>query len=215
MSSELDFVESLIRQGVLRFGDFTLKSGKQSPYFLNLGNIDSGEGLRELGRFFTACILSNDLRPDVLFGPAYKGIPFVVTTAVAMVERGLEIDIAFNRKESKGYGEGGSLIGADMAGKRVVMLDDVVMDGATKIEAAEIVKQAGGQLCGIVIGVDRQEFVAEDLTASESVAEELGVGVYSVATITHALEFLKQSNTDADQVRIMSDYITENCRLSD
>ncbi|MYD44332.1 MAG: orotate phosphoribosyltransferase [Gammaproteobacteria bacterium] len=213
MTAPQDFVRSMIEQDVLRFGDFTLKSGKQSPYFFNLGNVDNGPGLLELGRSFADCISANGLQPEVLFGPAYKGIPFVVATAIAFAERGVLVEVAHNRKEAKGYGEGGWLVGAELADRRVVMIDDVVVDGSTKIESAELIRNEGGILAGIVIGIDRLEYVNESQTASEALAAQLHVEIYSVATLEDVLPVLRDEPSYADNYRAMSDYATQTCKI--
>lgn len=213
MTFQHEFVKSMLKQGVLRLGDFTLKSGKQTPYFFNLGNVASGIGLKELGQAFATRIRECDLRPDVLFGPAYKGIPFVVATGVTMTEQGSDVGIAFNRKEAKSYGEGGWLIGSALENKRVVMLDDVVMDGATKIETATMVEQAGGELCGVVVGIDRMEFLNGSNTATEELANRLGVGVYSIASVVDVLEVLRSDDAYTDHFEFIQEYAEANCKL--
>ena len=207
------FVKSMIEQDVFLFGDFTLKSGKKTPYFFNLGNVSSGDGLKELGEGFAAQVEEANLQPDVLFGPAYKGIPFVVTTAVAMTENGKNVGVSFNRKEAKAYGEGGSLIGSSIEDQRVVMLDDVVVDGATKIESAAMIKEAGGLLDGIVVGIDRMEYLRGQTTATEALAEQLGVGVYSIVTMIDVLKYLENDETQVENYRIMRTYAESNCKL--
>ena len=214
MSDQKRFVASMIDQGVLRFGDFTLKSGKKSPYFFNLGNVAGGSGLAELGRAYADCILAHDLRPEILFGPAYKGIPFVVTTAIALAERGHAVSVAYNRKEAKGYGEGGWLIGADMVDKRVVVIDDVVVDGETKVESAELIRNEGGILCGIVLGIDRAEFTTGNQTAAESLAAKLHTDVYGVAVLQDVLDFLKEQPAKNEDYERMMAYAQEHCKLS-
>lgn len=198
-------------EGVLRFGDFTLKSGQRSPYFFNLGNVSSGLAIQHLGQAFAHCILENDLQPEVLFGPAYKGIPFVVTTAIALANEGVNVEVSFNRKESKGYGEGGWLIGSELDEKRVLMIDDVVMDGQTKIETAELIRNEGGILSGIVIGIDRMEIHEEGKTAVDALAELLHTNIYSVSSLETVLEYLKEADSTGDQYRIMLEYAKKNC----
>lgn len=214
MTVAKEFVQSMMAQGVLRFGDFTLKSGRWSPYFFNLGNVAAGGGLTELGRSFADCILAHDLKPEVLFGPAYKGIPFVVATAIALAEQGVDVGVAYNRKEAKGYGEGGWLVGSDLVDKRVVVIDDVVVDGETKVESAELIRNEGGILVGIVIGIDRCEYLNETQTAAEALAAKLHVAIHSVANLNDVLATLGADANQEAAYRTMTAYATENCKLT-
>jgi len=194
--SKARFVASMIRQGVLRFGEFQLKSGLRSPYFFNLGNVSGGAELAELGGFYADAIIASGLEFDVLFGPAYKGIPIAVATAIALAERGRSVGAAFDRKEAKDHGEGGKLIGAPLKG-RVLMLDDVVSDGATKVEAAAVIEAAGAELAGLVIALDRQEIVADGQTAAERLEERLGAPVLSIAALPDVIAYFSAQEADA------------------
>ncbi len=214
MSDPQTFLRLMNKEGVLRFGDFSLRSGKKSPYFFNLGNVSSGNGLAELGRAFAQCISDHNLEPEILYGPAYKGIPFVVATAIALAERGIKVGIAFNRKEAKGYGEGGWFIGSAMDEKRVVLIDDVVFDGATKVESAEMIRNEGGILSAIVLGIDRMEYINANRTATESLQEKLQVQVHAVSDIHDVLSFLKAEESEGDRYRIVLDYAAQNCKLT-
>lgn len=207
------FIQLMKTEDVLQFGDFTLKSGKKSPYFFNLGNVSSGQGLAELGRAFAQCILDRDLQPEVLFGPAYKGISFAVTTAIALAAEGIEVGVAFNRKEAKAYAEGGWLIGEPMDEKRVVLIDDVVVDGGTKIEAAEMIRNEGGILTAMVLGIDRLEYVNEHQTASEALAEKLHISVHSVADLHDVLDYLESDTSDREWRGAVQDYASDYCKL--
>ncbi|MCY4212646.1 MAG: orotate phosphoribosyltransferase [Gammaproteobacteria bacterium] len=191
-----DFIASMIRQGVLRFGEFQLKSGLRSPYFFNLGNVSGGAELAELGCFYADAIEASGLDFDVLFGPAYKGIPIAVATAIALAQRGHSVGVAFDRKEPKAHGEGGKLIGAPLRG-RVLMLDDVVSDGATKAEAAAVIEAAGAKLAGLVVALDRQEIVANGQTALERLEERLGAPVLSIAALTDVIACFRAQEADA------------------
>lgn len=213
MTNARQFIRLMKDEGVLQFGNFTLKSGKKTPYFFNLGNVSSGHGLTELGHAYAQCILEHDLRPEILYGPAYKGIPFAVTTAIALAAQGVEVGVAFNRKEAKGYGEGGWLIGEAMDERRVVLLDDVVVDGATKIEAAEMIRNEGGILCGMVLGIDRLEFVDDHHTAAEALAESLHVNVHAVSDLRDVLGYLETDATDREWLSAVKDYASNHCRL--
>ena len=192
------FIASMIRQEVLRFGDFKLKSGRRSPYFFNLGNVSGGAELAELGRFYADAIEASGLDFDVLFGPAYKGIPIAVATAIAFAERGRSVGAAYNRKEAKAHGEGGVLVGAPLRG-RVFMIDDVVTEGTAKHEAAALIKDAGAALVGVAIALDRQEVLAEDETAAARLAAGLGVPVISIANLADLIAHLEQANAEAPE----------------
>ena len=189
----------MIRQEVLRFGDFKLKSGRRSPYFFNLGNVSGGPELAELGRFYADAIQASGVDFEVLFGPAYKGIPLAAATAIAFAERGRSVGVAYNRKEAKTHGEGGVLVGAPLVG-RVFMIDDVVTEGAAKYEAATLIKNAGATLVGVAIALDRQELLAEGETAAARLATGLNVPVISIANLTDLIGYLKQTGTNSDQL---------------
>ena len=194
--TKADFVASMIRQGVLRFGDFELKSGLRSPYFFNLGNVSGGPELAELGGFYADAIQASGLEFDVLFGPAYKGIPIAVATAIALAERGRAVGAAFDRKEAKAHGEGGKLIGAPLKG-RVLMVDDVVSDGATKLESAALIESAGAKLAGLVVALDRQEITAGGQTAVENLKDRLGAPVLSIAALPDVIAHFRTQDADA------------------
>ncbi len=184
------FVQLMVDQGVLRFGEFTLKSGRRSPYFFNLGAISDGPALKALGGFYVDAIVAAGLACDVLFGPAYKGIPIAVAASVAAAGRGIDLAVSFDRKEAKGHGEGGELIGAPLAGRRVVLVDDVVTDGATKVEGAKLIESAGAELVAVVIGLDRRELFDGE-TAVARLQSNLGVPVRSVATLADVIAWLQ------------------------
>ena len=190
------FIASMIRQEVLHFGDFKLKSGRRSPYFFNLGNVSGGAELAELGRFYADAIEASRVAFEVLFGPAYKGIPIAVATAVAFAERGRGVGVAYNRKEAKAHGEGGVLVGAPLRG-RVLMIDDVVTEGAAKYEAAALIRDAGATLVGVAIALDRQEVLAEGETAAARLAAGLGAPVISIANLADLIAHLEQANAEA------------------
>ena len=187
------FIELMVDQGVLRFGEFVLKSGRRSPYFFNLGAIGDGAALAALGEFYAQALIANGLECDVLFGPAYKGIPIAVATGVALARRGLEAGVAFDRKEAKDHGEGGVLVGAPLKGRRVVLVDDVVTDGATKNEGARLIAAHGGNLTGLLIALDRQEKVDGEETAFAVLQRRLGVPVRSIAALVDVIDWLGDS----------------------
>ena len=194
------FLQLALRADALRFGEFTLKSGRTSPYFFNAGRFDSGAALAELAGCYADAVDAAGLGFDLLFGPAYKGIPLATALACEYARRGRDLPLAFNRKEAKAHGEGGSLIGAALAGKRVLIVDDVITAGTAIREALDIIEAAGGIAAGIVIALDRQERVREEVaqSAAQAVATEHGIPVIAVAGLSDLLEFAGES---ADLVR--------------
>lgn len=175
------FLELAIDRQVLRFGEFTLKSGRVSPYFFNAGRFDSGAALAALGDCYAEALLASGLAFDMLFGPAYKGIPLATSVAVALAARGRDVPVAFNRKEAKAHGEGGNLIGAKVQG-RVLIIDDVITAGTAIREALELIRGAGGQPCGVLIALDRQERgQSGERSAAEEVSAAFGLPVLAIA----------------------------------
>ena len=185
------FLQLALRAQALRFGEFTLKSGRLSPYFFNAGRFDSGAALAELATCYADAVDAAGIEFDLLFGPAYKGIPLATALACEYARRGRDLPLAFNRKEAKTHGEGGSLIGAPLAGKRVLIVDDVITAGTAIREALAIIAEGGGSPAGIVIALDRQERVREDAaqSAAQAVAAEHGIPVVAVAGLNDLLEF--------------------------
>lgn len=185
-----DFIRFAIDLGVLRFGQFTLKSGRTSPYFFNAGLFNSGSALAKLGRFYAAAIKESGIPFDVLFGPAYKGIPLAATTAVALAEHH-ETDIpwCFNRKEAKAHGEGGSLVGSPLAGN-VLIIDDVITAGTAIREVMQIIKDQNATAAGVLIALNRQERGNGELSAIQEVERDFGIPVVSIVSLNQVLEFL-------------------------
>ncbi len=184
-------VSLLIEQSVLKFGAFTLKSGRESPYFFNLGAISTGAAISRLGDAYAQAALDLDRPFDAVFGPAYKGIPIAVATASALADRGADCGWVFNRKEAKDHGEGGQFVGAPVTG-RLLLVDDVLTAGTAVREAAGLIRAAGGELMGVLIALDRQERVVADEpgTAVSRLAEELSVPVRSLLTLQDVIEYL-------------------------
>ncbi|MBP8097816.1 MAG: orotate phosphoribosyltransferase [Arenimonas sp.] len=183
------FLELAIARQVLRFGEFTLKSGRVSPYFFNAGLFDSGAALATLGRCYGQALQASGIAFDMLFGPAYKGIPLATATAVALAGEGRDVPVAFNRKEAKAHGEGGSLIGAKLKG-RVLIVDDVITAGTAIRESLDIIHGAGATPCAVVIALDRQERgQAGERSAAQEVATEFGIPVIAIAGLDELLEF--------------------------
>ncbi len=183
------FLDLAVAREVLRFGEFTLKSGRVSPYFFNAGRFDSGAALAALGECYAQALAASGLAFDMLFGPAYKGIPLATTVAVALAAAGRDVPVAFNRKEAKAHGEGGSLIGAPLAG-RVLVVDDVITAGTAIRESIEIIRAAGAEPCGVVIALDRQERgQAGERSAAQEVAASFSLPVVAIAGLDELLEF--------------------------
>jgi len=185
------FLSLALRVNALGFGEFTLKSGRSSPYFFNAGRFDSGAALAELAACYAEAVAASALDFDLLFGPAYKGIPLATALACELARRGRDVPLAFNRKEAKTHGEGGRLIGAGLVGKRVLIVDDVMTAGTAVGEALELIAGAGGQVAGIVIALDRQERRAEDdpRSAVQALMDGRGIPVIAVATLADLLAF--------------------------
>lgn len=187
-----EFIRFAIQRGVLRFGEFTLKSGRTSPYFFNAGLFDSGSALAQLGRFYAAAVADSGISFDVLFGPAYKGIPLAATTAVALADHH-EYDVpwCFNRKEAKDHGEGGTLVGAPLAGK-VLIIDDVITAGTAIREVMQIIQAQGATAAGVLIALNRQERGKGELSAIQEVERDFGIPVVSIVSLEQVLEYLAE-----------------------
>ena len=185
-----EFIRFAIERGVLRFGEFTLKSGRTSPYFFNAGLFDSGLALAQLGRFYAAAVVDSGIDFDVLFGPAYKGIPLAATTAVALAEHHQrDMPWCFNRKEAKDHGEGGTLVGAPLAG-RVLIVDDVITAGTAIREVMQIIQAQGAQAAGVLIALNRQERGQGELSAIQEVERDFAMPVVSIVSLEQVLEYL-------------------------
>ena len=188
-----EFIKFALERGVLRFGEFTLKSGRVSPYFFNAGLFDSGLALAKLGRFYAQALVDSGLSYGVVFGPAYKGIPLAATTAVALAEHHQrDTPWCFNRKEAKDHGEGGTLVGAPLAGK-VVIVDDVITAGTAIREVMHIINNQGAQAAGVLIALDRQERGTGALSAIQEVERDFNMPVISIVSLQQVLEYLAES----------------------
>lgn len=189
MDFRQEFIEFAVDRNVLRFGEFTTKAGRLSPYFFNAGLFNDGASLDRLAGFYAKAILSSGLSVDVLFGPAYKGIPLVAATAMALARQGCNLPYAYNRKEAKDHGEGGTLVGAPLKGK-VLIIDDVISAGTSVRESVELIRAAGATPCGVVIALDRMERGTGTLSAVQEVERDYGIPVVAVATLADLLAFL-------------------------
>ena len=206
-----EFLRAMIERRALNFGDFVLKSGRRSPYFFNLGAIADGAGHDILGRAYAREVVRLPTRPDVLFGPAYKGISIAVATAVALArDHGVDVGAAFNRKEAKAHGEGGVLVGAPMAGRKVAIVDDLVTDGTAKREAYETIVAAGGEVVGVVLALDRQEPSADGgETAVRALERDFGISVRCIANLDDVLTFLGSDSSFENERERLSSYRVE------
>ena len=206
------FIDFLIAQGVLKFGEFTLNSGRISPYFFNLGAVSDGAGFAELGRAYAQTIVDAGLEFDVLFGPAYKGIPIAVATATALAAQDVHVSVAYNRKEAKDHGEGGQLVGAEVTG-RVLLVDDVLTSGKAIRQSVDLIAQTDAEIVGTVIALDRAELVAGAVTAVEALANDLQAPIVSIASVADIIERLADA-ADLTLQQRMLDYQQQYCRIS-
>lgn len=201
-----EFLQLSLDRGVLRFGDFTLKSGRKSPYFFNAGLFNSGASLARLGGFYAQAILASRIGFDILYGPAYKGIPLAATTAIALAqEQGLDVPYAFNRKEAKDHGEGGSIVGHPLEG-RVLIIDDVISAGTSVRESVAVIEAQGARPAGVVIALDRQERGQASRSAIEEVQETYGIPVVSIVCLGHLIELLADTPLLAEHLPAIEAY---------
>jgi len=193
-----EFIELALKYKVLQFGEFTLKSGRISPYFFNMGLFNTGNALASLGRYYADTINGAKIDYDVIFGPAYKGIPLVATTAVAFsTEFQKDVSYCFNRKEAKDHGEGGNIIGSPLAGN-VLIIDDVITAGTAIREAMGLIDDAGAKLAGVVIALDRQERGQGDTSAIQEIENKYNVPVSSIITLDDLIEYLNEKGNQSD-----------------
>ena len=184
-----DFIDLTLQREVLRFGEFTLKSGRQSPYFFNMGRIDSGAALGRLGRAYAAAVANAKLDVDMLFGPAYKGIALAAATAIALADQhGRDLPWAYNRKETKDHGEGGVLVGAPLKG-RVLIVDDVMTAGTAVRESLALIRAHGAEPAGVLIALDRQERGQGELSAAQEVVRDYGIPVIAITSLADVLAY--------------------------
>lgn len=204
-----DFIEYTLSCGVLKFGEFQLKSGRISPYFFNTGLFNTGAQLAKLGQFYAQALINSGLHADVLFGPAYKGIPLVTTTAIAYATlTGEDIPLAFNRKEAKDHGEGGSLVGAPLNG-RILILDDVITAGTSVRESMQIIQAANATPVGVLIALDRQEQGQNQLSAIQEVEQQFAIPVHAIISLANIIEYMELLNFDPLQLAKIKAYQQE------
>ncbi len=193
MGYKQDFIKFMVESGVLTFGDFTLKSGRKAPYFINCGNYKTGAQLNKLGEFYAECIIDNNIPVETLFGPAYKGIPLAVSAVTALSRKGVDISYCFDRKEVKDHGEGGMFIGKTLTdGEKVVIIDDVMTSGkALRESMPKLMSAANVNVTAMVITVDRMEKGQGDMSAVQEVKRDFGIDVYSIVTINDIIEAIE------------------------
>ena len=203
-----EFLAFAIASQVLRFGEFKTKAGRLSPYFFNAGLFNDGEKLRRLGEFYAKAIVDSGIAFDVLFGPAYKGIPLVASIAIALAGMGRNVPFAFNRKEAKDHGEGGTVVGAALSG-RVLIVDDVISAGTSVRESVGLIQAAGAQAAGVVIALDRMERGSGRVSAVQEVTDRYGISVVAVATLDNLLELLKHDSSRTQEMEHVAAYRAE------
>ena len=200
-----EFVEFAIASQVLCFGAFKTKAGRMSPYFFNAGLFNDGDKLKRLGEFYAKAIVDSGIAFDVLFGPAYKGIPLAASIVIALAGLGKNVPFAFNRKEAKDHGEGGTVVGAKLKG-RVLIVDDVISAGTSVRESVELIRHSGAEPAGVVIALDRMERGIGTQSAVQEVREQFGIPVVAVVTLDNLLEFLERDANRQTELRAVADY---------
>lgn len=200
-----DFLRFTIDQNVLRFGEYKTKAGRLSPYFFDAGLFHDGAALGRLAQFYAKAILASGIGFDALFGPAYKGIPLVAGTAIALAQAGRNVPYSFNRKEAKDHGEGGSVIGAPLAG-RILIVDDVISAGTSVRESVELILAAGATPCGVLIALDRMERGSGNLSAVQEVRSRYNIPVISIATLDDLVRYLKADPARARDLAAVARY---------
>ncbi|TOB71388.1 orotate phosphoribosyltransferase [Vibrio parahaemolyticus] len=201
-----EFIEFALEKEVLKFGEFTLKSGRKSPYFFNAGLFNTGRDLARLGRFYAAALADSGIEFDVLFGPAYKGIPIATTTAVALADHhDIDTPYCFNRKEAKNHGEGGNLVGSALEG-RIMLVDDVITAGTAIRESMEIIKANGADLAGVLVAIDRQEKGKGELSAIQEVERDFGCAVISIVSLGDLITYLEEKGNATEHLEAVKAY---------
>jgi orotate phosphoribosyltransferase len=201
-----EFIEFALEKEVLKFGEFTLKSGRKSPYFFNAGLFNTGRDLARLGRFYAAALADSKISYDVLFGPAYKGIPIATTTAVALADHyDVDTPYCFNRKEAKDHGEGGSLVGSLLEG-RIMLVDDVITAGTAIRESMDIIKANGADLAGVLVAIDRQEKGKGELSAIQEVERDFACTVISIICLGDLVTYLEEKGDKSGELEAVKTY---------
>ncbi|RIA92027.1 orotate phosphoribosyltransferase [Glomus cerebriforme] len=203
-----EFIEFLISQNILSFGSFILKSGRLSPYFLNTGKFNTGESLSKIGKFYAKALesYSHELAYDGIFGPAYKAIPLVSSTVIALLETfNKDVPYSFNRKEIKDHGEGGNIVGAPLSGN-ILIIDDVITAGTSIKESFEIISNSGAKVAGVIIAIDRQEKGTGEKSAVQQIEEDYGVPVKAIVNLDQIIEYIREKGGYDEQLLKMKEY---------
>ena len=205
MTETTAFIKFAIEKKVLQFGEFKTKAGRLSPYFFNLGNFNDGDSLKKLGEFYAQTIINSQIRFDMIFGPAYKGIPLASSIAIALSQKNKNIPFSFNRKEKKNHGEGGEIIGSPIQGN-VLIIDDVISAGTSINHSVALIKELGGVPCGVVVAIDRQEKGESTLSAIQEVEKNHGIPVISLMNLNEIKNFLMSHEILSENLSALEDY---------
>ena len=204
-SSTSLFIEFAIEKKVLQFGDFITKAGRSSPYFFNLGKFNDGKSLKLLGEFYANKIIDTKIEFDLIFGPAYKGIPLVSSASVALSNKDINAPYSFNRKEIKDHGEGGQIIGSPIKGK-VLILDDVISAGTSISESYNLIKNSGAHIVGVIVAIDRQEKGEDSLSATQEIAIKYSIPVFSIITLEDIVNYLESVNGFNNELELIKNF---------
>ncbi|MDA1134361.1 MAG: orotate phosphoribosyltransferase [Proteobacteria bacterium] len=205
MTETTAFIKFALEKKVLQFGEFKTKAGRLSPYFFNLGNFNDGDSLKKLGEFYAQTIINSQIRFDMIFGPAYKGIPLASSIAIALSQKNKNIPFSFNRKEKKNHGEGGEIIGSPIQGN-VLIIDDVISAGTSINHSVALIKELGGVPCGVVVAIDRQEKGESTLSAIQEVKKNHGIPVISLMNLNEIKNFLMSHEILSENLSALEDY---------
>ena len=204
-SSTSLFIEFALEKKVLQFGDFLTKAGRNSPYFFNLGSFNDGESLKLLGEFYANKIIDTKIEFDMIFGPAYKGIPLASTTSIALSDKSRNIPYSFNRKETKNHGEGGEIIGSSIKGG-VLVIDDVISAGTSINESYKLIHKNGAKIAGVIVAIDRQEKGENTLSATQEIAKKYSIPVISIITLEDIIHYLEVANSFSNELELIKRY---------
>ena len=204
-SSTSLFIEFAIEKKVLQFGEFITKAGRNSPYFFNLGAFNDGKSLKLLGEFYANKIIDTKIEFDLIFGPAYKGIPLVSAISIALSNKNINMPYSFNRKETKNHGEGGEIIGSDIKGK-VLIIDDVISAGTSINESYNIIHNNGAQIAGVIVAIDRQEKSKDALSATQEIAKKYSIPVFSLINLEDIIHYLETKNNFNNELELIKNY---------
>ena len=204
-SSTSLFIEFALEKKVLQFGDFLTKAGRNSPYFFNLGAFNDGESLKLLGEFYANKIIDTKIEFDMIFGPAYKGIPLASSTSIALSDKSRNIPYSFNRKETKNHGEGGEIIGSSIKGG-VLVIDDVISAGTSINESYKLIHKNGAKIAGVIVAIDRQEKGENTLSATQEIAKKYSIPVISIITLEDIIHYLEVANSFSNELELIKKY---------